>query len=116
MSKHTPKPWYWSDAYQTRDLSATWSLIGKGGFGILSCDGNGNSPPELNKYDGYLIAEAPELLDCLAETNKDLAVLRGNVFDAAKTNLKFEGMSDLIDQLIERNKAAIAKATGANNG
>ncbi len=43
----TPGEWYWTDAYRTPDGRKTWSLIGDGGFGILSCDGEENSPQAL---------------------------------------------------------------------
>ncbi len=48
--------WYWSDAYHTQDGRKTWSLIGDGGFGILSCDGEENSPQSVNVADAELIA------------------------------------------------------------
>lgn len=62
-AKHTPGPWYWSDDYQARDLSDTWSLLGAGGYGILSCDGKPNSPQEVNCADARLIAAAPDYHD-----------------------------------------------------
>ena len=52
----TPGEWYWSDAYPTQDGRKTWSLIGDGGFGILSCDGDENSPQSVNTAAADLIA------------------------------------------------------------
>lgn len=68
MSKHTPGPWYWSPDYKTGDGRATWSLIGSDGYGILSCDGEENSPQGLGLSGGAnarLIAAAPEMLQML---------------------------------------------------
>src|SRR5690606_17958848 len=52
----TPGEWYWTDAYRTPDGRKTWSLIGDGGFGILSCDGEENSPQSVNAAAAELIA------------------------------------------------------------
>ena len=87
----TPGEWYWSDAYRTLDGRKTWSLIGDGGFGILSCDGEENSPQSVNAADAELItacnpdtireliaerdaltAEVERLADALREVADDL--------------------------------------------
>jgi hypothetical protein len=67
MTGHTPGPWAWSPHYKTGDGRATWSLIGsQDGYGILSCDGDENSPQGLNdEANARLIAAAPELLEAL---------------------------------------------------
>lgn len=62
MSKHTPGPWYWSNQYKTISGEFTWSLIGDGGYGILSCDGEENSPQGFNgEANARLIADAPAM-------------------------------------------------------
>ena len=63
-----------------------------------------------NKYDAKLIAAAPELLDALLETDKDLCVLWGQMLDLEKTNPIAEGLSNLIQNWRDRNKQAINKA------
>ena len=64
----TPGEWYWSDAYPTQDGRKTWSLIGDGGFGILSCDGDENSPQSVNVADAELIAACdPDTIRALLE-------------------------------------------------
>ena len=64
----TPGEWYWSDAYPTQDGRKTWSLIGDGGFGILSCDGDENSPQSVNLADAELIAACdPDTIRALLE-------------------------------------------------
>lgn len=64
----TPGEWYWSDAYPTQDGRETWSLIGDGGFGILSCDGEENSPQSVNTAAAELIAACdPDTIRALLE-------------------------------------------------
>lgn len=72
----TNGPWEWSDTYQTRDLSDTWSLVGSQGFGILSCDGICNSPQNLNPFDAKAIEVLPELLEaaCVVVNHYEIAV------------------------------------------
>ena len=61
MSGHTPGPWRWSPHYKTMDGRATWTLLGGDGYGILSCDGEENSPQGLNDVlNADLIAAAPD--------------------------------------------------------
>ena len=70
----TPGEWYWSDAYPTQDGRKTWSLIGDGGFGILSCDGDENSPQSVNVADAELIAACdPDTIRELLEERDALA-------------------------------------------
>lgn len=65
--KHTPGPWYWTLKYPTLDGRNTWTLVGGDGpsisrIGILSCDGERNSPHKGNIADVTLIEAAPDLL------------------------------------------------------
>ena len=100
-AKHTPGPWRWSDFPRASDGGYTWSLIGQGGYGILSCDGEGNSPQGIGDYDNArLIAAAPELLEAAQR-----AADRFGLWEAPTA-----GMQDALDGL----KAAITKATGAD--
>ena len=83
----TPGEWYWTDAYPTQDGRKTWSLIGDGGFGILSCDGEENSPQSVNAAAAELIAacdpdtiralleERDTLLDALSEAQMHIAAI-----------------------------------------
>lgn len=57
-------------------------------------------------------SSAPELLEALEETDKDLTVLMGNIGDAAKRDPKWEGMYEVVSAWRSRNRAVIAKATG----
>lgn len=68
----TPGEWYWSDAYPTQDGRKTWSLIGDGGFGILSCDGEENSPQSVNTAAAELIAacDPDTIRELLAERDE----------------------------------------------
>lgn len=70
----TPGEWYWSDAYPAQDGRKTWSLIGDGGFGILSCDGEENSPQSVNAAAAELIAACdPDTIQALIEERDQLA-------------------------------------------
>ena len=93
MSNHTPGPWFWSPRYKTMDGRGTWSLISSvDGYGILSCDGDENSPQEMNDIENaMLIAASPDML----------AALQAVVSVADRKTAEF----DLA-------RAAIAKATG----
>ncbi|WP_186268090.1 hypothetical protein [Burkholderia gladioli] len=66
----TPGPWGWDDRYPSSNTGEkTWSLIGANGYGILSCDGEENSPQGLNDdANAKLIAAAPELVEALRRT------------------------------------------------
>ena len=59
--KHTSAPWYWTKKYPTIDGRETWTLVSDapGKHGILSCDGQHNSPEPA---DRNLIEAAPDLL------------------------------------------------------
>ena len=65
---------------------------------------------EETKANAKLIASAPELLEALQETDKDLCVLWGQMLDLEKTNPIAEGLSNLIQNWRDRNKQAINKA------
>lgn len=51
----------------------------------------------------------------LRETRTDLVVLRGNVAHAANSEPRWEGMSDLVRQWIDRIDAALRLATEPTN-
>lgn len=74
----TPGEWYWTDAYPTQDGRKTWSLIGDGGFGILSCDGEENSPQSVNTAAAELIAA------CDPDTIRELLAERDALVRDAK--------------------------------
>ena len=67
---------------------------------------------ETNNANAKLIASAPELLEALKESNKDLIVLHGNIYqELKKGNTQWEGVDEILYQRIESNKQAIKKAT-----
>jgi hypothetical protein len=66
-TKFTPGPWKWTDSYKSDDGRDTWSLLGNEGYGILSCDGEGNSPQNVNNADAHLIAAAPDMYEAMQE-------------------------------------------------
>ncbi len=64
------------------------------------------------KANAQLIAAAPDLLDALIETDKDLCVLEGNMAQIEKSDPRADGMTTLVSEWRERNKKAINKALG----
>lgn len=99
--KHTPGPWEWTNEFKTTDNRQTYSLLGKNGYGILSCDGLENSPQCFGGTEGtanaHLIAAAPDLLEALIKLRKVAAEM---------------GTDPVIREAIEQSDAAIAKAVG----
>lgn len=97
-TKHTPGPWKWTSNYTSSTNEPTWSLIDGTGYGILSCDGIGNSPQGLGDTghaNARLIAAAPELLEAAKE------FVRKCECGEARSKRSFQQF-----------KAAITKATG----
>ena len=71
---HTPGPWKWTDEFRDSGGGSTWSLVGAGGYSILSCDGEANSPLGLGDVaNAKLIAAAPQMLAALEEAMEFLA-------------------------------------------
>ena len=54
-----------------------------------------------------LIAAAPNMLDALLETDKDLCVLESTMSQIESTDPRAEGMTELVKKWRERNKLAI---------
>lgn len=81
----TPGEWYWSDAYRTPDGRKTWSLIGDRGFGILSCDGEENSPQSVNAAAAELIAACdPDTIRALLGERDALAAENARLREALR--------------------------------
>lgn len=103
-TKFTPGPWRWTDEYTSGDGSRTWSLIGARGYGILSCDGTGNSPQGLgDEANAYLISAAPDMYEALER----LCALRDDYGPFGG-----ETYQDRIDRTWANAKAALSKARG----
>ncbi|MDU5828531.1 MAG: hypothetical protein E6Z60_16650 [Mixta calida] len=67
---------------------------------------------EEQRANGHLIAAAPELLEALQETVKDLVAYQVNALHAAKSNNRWEGCAEAVQPSIDAAHAAIAKALG----
>lgn len=66
MSGWTKGPWRWSHQFSTADGSPTWSLLGADNYGILSCDGDANSPQGLGDVgNACLISASPDMAEAL---------------------------------------------------
>lgn len=108
--KHTPGPWYWDDRYPASEGRKTWSLIGANGYGILSCDGEENSPQGLNDHvNACLIAAAPELLEAAEAALKALEAIA----DEMTVGDRYTNAGQHLLDALTPCRDAIAKATGA---
>ena len=65
-----------------------------------------------NEQDANLIAAAPDLYSALDEAVKDLVGYQWNVRTALKSDSRWAGVSELIQQTIDQSRAALAKARG----
>lgn len=107
----TPGEWYWTDAYPTQDGRKTWSLIGDGGFGILSCDGDENSPQSVNAAAAELIAACdPDTIRTLLAERDALRAERDELAEQLRLATIAEALAEA-----EANDAVIAKAEGRND-
>jgi hypothetical protein len=88
MAAGTRGPWRWSDKYPTEDGRRNWSLLGdKHGYGILCCDGEGNSPQGIGDPENArriarvptLEAEVLRLTEERAALAEELARMRGSL-------------------------------------
>lgn len=80
------------------------------GFDICTC-WSGYVGEDETKANTKLIAAAPNMLDALLETDKDLCVLESTMSQIESTDPRAEGMTELVKKWRERNKFAINKAT-----
>jgi len=99
---HTSGPWRWTNEYPAGDGTDTWSLLGEGGFGILSCDGAANSPQNIRPDDAPLIAAAPDMLEALEKAY--------NFMRNHEASLGIPDGSDDETDTIKMVRAAIKKA------
>ncbi len=65
----------------------------------------------MDGYDAQLIASAHELLEELQEVDKTLCALQGNIADANKSEPRWNGMWDVIQQRRDAIKAVIEATT-----
>ena len=80
------------------------------GFDICTC-WSGYVGEDETKANTKLIAAAPNMLDALLETDKDLCVLESTMAQIEANYPRAEGMTELVKKWRERNKLAINKAT-----
>ena len=108
----TPGEWYWSDAYPTQDGRKTWSLIGDGGFGILSCDGDENSPQSVNFAAAELIAACdPDTIRALLDERDALAAEVERLAEALR---KLEERAQRDEALLRQALEALELRCGTN--
>lgn len=104
-----------SDGFKVVTAERTAILLGwdEKGFERWGDEGGSRhlSGPE-QFANAYLIAAAPELLDALQETVKDLVAYQINARNAAKINDRWEGCAEAVQPSIDRAREAINKALG----
>lgn len=61
--------------------------------------------------NAQLIAHAPEMYDEIKESITDLLCIQSNVFDACKTDNRWEGVYEIIQKQIDRKKDLLTRAT-----
>ena len=124
-TKFTPGPWTVENGF-----NVFGPLGGESGNGIICDDNDGWQVADVGSYltavDGdlvqlgwdvsranvTLIAAAPELYSALDETVKDLVGYQWSVRMALKSDSRWAGVSELIQQIIDQSRAALAKARG----
>ena len=77
---------------------------------IATCWDDNNNVEEL-RFNAKLIAAAPNMIDALLETDKDLCVLESTMTQIELTDQRAQGMTELVRKWRERNQLAIKKAT-----
>lgn len=111
VAEATPGPWRWSNSYETMDGRDTWSLLGdKHGYGILSCDGEPNSPQALKDLqNAALIAQAPTLATDLAAALDEVEALRAEVARLREALEPFAEAAEEADEygFDDENQAAV---------
>lgn len=56
-------------------------------------------------------SKAPEMLQELQETLKDLLCIQGSIYDSSRIDARWEGAYDIIQKQIDRKKQLIKQAT-----
>ena len=67
--------------------------------------------PHEQIYNALLISKAPEMLQELQETLKDLLCIQGSIYDSSRIDARWEGAYDVIQKQIDRKKELIKQAT-----
>lgn len=122
------EPWYtglvfeWSQEYPTGDGRENWSLLvakdpsnrrfGRG-YGLMCCDGVGNSPQGLGDYDvAELLANAPATAAERDSLKSELEAVRARVerAEAPKRVIKLPGIPDKEWTVIAENDERVVLA------
>ena len=107
----TKGPWRWSDESTNTFHEPTYSLLGKSGYGILSCDVP-NSPQSCNGYDVSLIEAAPEMYEALYDAKSRLNQIASLLNGKCTKTDRFQAYTLAYDGEIT---VILAKARGEGN-
>lgn len=92
-------------------LKSAMLEIQSGSVWVCKVQNNGIVESEEGKYNALLISKAPEMLDEINETIKDLLCLQVPINEAMKIDNRWEGMYELLQKQIDRKKELIKSAT-----
>ena len=98
---------------KTKFTEGEWRISNSGAFiesenGVIAAI---SLSAQENINNAKLIAAAPNMIDALLETDKDLCVLESTMTQIELTDQRAQGMTELVKKWRERNKLAINKAT-----
>ena len=88
-----------------------WKLGGMSGRMITTNQYGGFVADVDTKQNALLISKSPEMLEELQDTIDDLKILKANILDASKTNNRWEGMANVIQNWIDRKQELVKSAT-----
>jgi hypothetical protein len=112
MSAHTPSPWHWdSDPIKGDPLGRVRYRVTTTGKTITQC--YYNSSDAQAEWDARLIAAAPDLLDALQALDADWSSFWPLGPDVPASGDRIAAIAPKTAEIWRKVRAAIAKATGA---
>lgn len=105
--KHTPGPW----KFHEQGDANQYCLLTNDKRWVIAFSQNGELHTPEQIANAKLIAAAPDLLEALEETDKDLCVLESTMRQIEQKDHLAHGMTELVIKWRSRNKLAIKKAT-----
>lgn len=113
--KGTPAPWkIINDKDDSYFPSVVFSDHDETGFGInrrIVVNESHDKKMDSIRANALLISKAPEMLDEINESIKDLLCMQISINKAMKTDSRWEGMYELLQKQIDRKKELIKSAT-----
>ena len=101
----------WNIERHQHQLCGDYLIIDENDYQLAIADNEYIQDYEKTKANALLISKAPEMLEELNDTIDDLKILKSNILDTSKTNNRWEGMPDVIQNWIDRKEELIKSAT-----